>query len=369
MTTLSVAVCHRLGALSLDAAFESSGRLTALFGPSGSGKTSLVNIIAGLIRPDQGFVRVDGTTLVDTKSGAFLPKHRRRIGYVFQDARLFPHMTVRQNLAYGRWFVPRGERYADERRMVELLGIGDLLDRRPGRLSGGEKQRVAIGRALIASPRLILMDEPLASLDEQRKAEILPYIERLRDETKMPIVYVSHAIAEVARLATDVVLLAAGKVAAAGPTAEILQRLDLLPADEVGEGGALLEMAVDRHDEKFGMTVLSSAAGEITVPKIEAPVGAPVRLRIRARDVMVATEAPRGLSALNVLAGRIAGMNTDGGPLVDVRIDCNGEAVLARLTRQSTHTLGLALGQEVFAVVKTVSFERGSATRSVRVDA
>jgi molybdate transport system ATP-binding protein len=165
------------------------------------------------------------------------------------------------------------------------------------------------------------------------------------------------------------VLLSAGKVTASGPTAEILQRLDLLPADEAGEGGALLEMAVDRHDEKFGMTILSSAAGEIRVPRIDAKMGTPVRLRIRARDVMVATEPPRGLSALNVLCGRIAGMNSDYGPLVDVRIDCSGEAVLARITRQSTHTLGLALGQEVFAVVKTVSFERSSATRSVRVDA
>jgi molybdate transport system ATP-binding protein len=368
MTTLSASIRHRLGALSLDAAFESSGRLTALFGPSGSGKTSLVNIIAGLIQPEHGFVRVDGTTLVDTKTGAFVPKHRRRIGYVFQDARLFPHMTVRQNLAYGRWFVPRVERYADQQHVVDLLGIGDLLDRRPGRLSGGEKQRVAIGRALIASPRLILMDEPLASLDEQRKAEILPYIERLRDETKVPIVYVSHAIAEVARLATDVVLLASGKVTASGPTAEILQRLDLLPLDEAGEGGSLLDMAVDRHDEEFGMTVLRSAAGEIRVPRIDAPAGTPIRLRIRARDVMVATEKPRGLSALNVLSGRVAGISSGGGPVVDIRIDCSGEAVLARLTRQSTHTLGLALGQEVFAVVKTVSFDRGSTARAVRVE-
>ena len=366
--TLSVALRHKLGAFTLDAAFESSGRLTALFGPSGSGKTSLVNIIAGLARPKEGRVAVDGKVLVDTANGIFVPKHRRRIGYVFQDARLFPHMTVRQNLAYGRWFAPRGERYAEEKAVIELLGIGELLDRRPGKLSGGEKQRVAIGRALIASPRLILMDEPLASLDEQRKAEIMPYIERLRDETKVPIVYVSHSVPEVARLATDVVLLAGGKVAASGPAGEILQRLDLLPEDEAGEGGALLDMTVDRHDERFGMTLLHSAAGEIRVPRIEAAVGARVRLRIRARDVMVATQAPRGLSALNVLAGRIAGMHSHGGPLVDVRIDCNGEAVLARLTRQSTETLGLALGQEVFAVVKTVSFDRGSTARGVRVD-
>jgi molybdate transport system ATP-binding protein len=367
--TLAVDIHHRLGAFRLDAAFESSGHLTALFGPSGSGKTSLVNIIAGLIRPEEGRIAVDGRTLVDTALGKFVPKHRRRIGYVFQDARLFPHMTVRQNLAYGRFFAPRSERYSDEKMVVDLLGIGGLLERRPDGLSGGEKQRVAIGRALIASPRLILMDEPLASLDEPRKAEILPYIGRLRDETKVPIVYVSHSVAEVAQLATDVVLLVAGAVAASGPAAEVLQRLDLLPDDEIGEGGALLDMTVDRHDEKFGMSVLVSAAGEIRVPKIDARPGARVRLRIRARDVMVATEAPRGLSALNVLAGRIAGLKSGSGALVDVKIDCNGMPVLARLTRQSTHALGLRLGQEVYAVVKTVSFDRANTARGIKIDA
>ena len=190
-----------------------------------------------------------------------MPKHRRRIGYVFQDARLFPHMTVRQNLATAAGSRRAASAMPTRRKSIDLLGIGDLLERKPDGLSGGEKQRVAIGRALLASPRLILMDEPLASLDEPRKAEILPYIERLRDETKVPIVYVSHSVAEVARLATDVVLLAAGKVAACGPTAEIMQRLDLLPDDEVGEGGALLDMAVDRHDERFGMTVLALGSG------------------------------------------------------------------------------------------------------------
>jgi molybdate transport system ATP-binding protein len=364
--TIAVDIRHRLGAFTLDAAFESAGHLTALFGPSGSGKTSLVNVIAGLVRPQEGRVSVDGRVLVDTRKRSFVPKHRRRIGYIFQDARLFPHMTVKQNLGYGRWFAPRGERYAAERNVVELLGIGHLLERRPENLSGGERQRVAIGRALIASPRLILMDEPLASLDEQRKDEILPYIERLRDETKVPIVYVSHSLAEVARLASDVVLLASGKVVASGPAAEILQRLDLLPQDEAGEGGALLDMAVEGHDETYGMTVLRSPAGDIRVPRIHAPEGARVRLRIRARDVMVATEVPRGLSALNVLAGRIAGMQSEGGPVVDVRIDCSGEMVVARLTRQSTHTLGLVLGQEVFAVVKTVSFDRGSTTSGMQ---
>lgn len=363
--TLAVSLRHRLGTFALDAAFESSGRLTALFGPSGSGKTSIVNVIAGLMRPEHGHVVIDGRVLVDTAKRIFVPKHRRHIGYVFQDARLFPHMTVRQNLGYGRFFVARAERYADEAKVVELLGIGGLLDRRPDRLSGGEKQRVAIGRALIASPKLILMDEPLASLDEARKAEILPYIERLRDETRVPIVYVSHSVAEVARLATEVVLLAAGKVAACGPTAEIMQRLDLLPEEEIGEGGALLDMVVDRHDEAFGMSVLVSPAGEIRVPRIQAPPGASVRLRIRARDVMIATRKPEGLSALNVLAGRIVGMVSESGPLVDIKVDCNGRAIIARLTRQSTHALGLSLGQEVYAVVKTVSFDQANTARGI----
>jgi len=185
--TIAVDIHQRLGAFELDARFTSSGRLTALFGPSGSGKSSVINVIAGLTRPQEGRVEVDGRVLVDTAAGIFVPKHKRRIGMVFQEALLFPHMSVASNLRFGRWFTPQAERYANMDAVVELLGIGALLERRPGRLSGGEKQRVAIGRALLASPRLLLMDEPLASLDEARKAEILPYIERLRDETKIPM--------------------------------------------------------------------------------------------------------------------------------------------------------------------------------------
>src|SRR5215467_4454571 len=205
--TLAIDIRHRLGSLQLDAKFDTGGGLVALFGRSGSGKTSIVNIIAGLIRPDHGCVVNDDVVLVDTARGIFVPRHRRRIGYVFQEGRLFPHLTVRQNLLYGRWFAPRAAGRGDDlERVVDLLGIGSLLERRPGRLSGGEKQRVAIGRALLADPRLLLMDEPLASLDEARKGEILPYIERLRDESRIPIVYVSHAIAEVTRLATTIVV-------------------------------------------------------------------------------------------------------------------------------------------------------------------
>ncbi|MFD1988170.1 molybdenum ABC transporter ATP-binding protein [Mesorhizobium newzealandense] len=367
--TVLVDISHRLGDFSLDVRFESAGRLTALFGPSGSGKTTVINMIAGLIRPDKGRIEVDGRVLVDTSTGIFVPKHKRRIGMVFQDARLFPHMSVAGNLRYGRWFTPPAERYADMDAVVELLGIGPLLDRRPAKLSGGEKQRVAIGRALLASPGLLLMDEPLASLDEARKAEILPYVERLRDETKIPIVYVSHSVAEVARLASDVVMLAQGHVIASGPTEAVMQRLDLLPAEERGEGGAVLDTRVLRHDETFGMTVLGSAAGEIRVPRLAMTTGARVRVRIRARDVMVATEKPTGLSALNILPGTIVAIRPGEGATVEVGIDCNGAAVLARITEQSRQALKLQLGGKVFAVVKTVSFDRANTGAGLPLEA
>ncbi len=364
--TISVDVHHRLGAFELNAGFVSEGRLTALFGPSGSGKSSLINLIAGLARPQQGRIESDGRVLVDTGKGIFVPRHRRRIGMVFQDARLFPHMSVKNNLNFGRWFTPAGERYVEMDAVVDLLGIGALLERRPGKLSGGEKQRVAIGRALLASPRLLLMDEPLASLDEARKAEILPYIERLRDEMKIPIVYVSHSIGEVARLASNVVVLQNGKVTACGPTVEIMQRLDLLPADERGEGGAVLETTVTRHDESFGMTVLSSAAGEIRVPRVDVAVDAPVRIRVRARDVMIATERPKGLSALNILAGQVAAIEKGAGATANVRIDCNGAAIMARITEQSRQGLKLERGLPVFAVIKTVSFDQANTAAGLR---
>lgn len=353
--TIAVSVRHRLGGFLLDAAFESAGRLTALFGSSGSGKTSLVNVIGGLVRPDEGSVVVDGKVLVDSRARIAVPAHRRRIGYVFQDARLFPHLTVRQNLGYGRFFTPARERYADFGAVVDLLGIGHLLDRRPANLSGGEKQRVAIGRALVASPRLILMDEPLASLDDARRAEILPFIERLRDEARVPIVYVSHSVAEVARLASDVVVLAGGRVAASGPPGEVLSRLDLLPISERSEGGAVWTLQVESHQEQFGLSTLRSGSTRLRVPLVDAPVGAPVRVRIRPRDVMVALEEPRRVSALNLLAATVVAIVDADASSCDVRLDCDGQPLAARITRYSAQTLGLATGMRVFAVVKSVT--------------
>ena len=355
--SLEIDIRHRQGGFALDIGFRSEGRLTALFGRSGAGKTSVVNVIAGLVRPQQGRVVVDGRALVDTARGVALPMHRRRIGYVFQEGRLFPHLTVRQNLLYGRWFTPKAERSAEFGRVVELLGIAPLLDRRPALLSGGEKQRVAIGRALLSSPRLLLMDEPLASLDEARKAEILPYVERLRDEARIPIVYVSHAIAEVARLATTLVVLAEGRVAASGPVGEVMGRPDLFPR---AEAGAVLEAAVEDHDDRWQLTRLRVAAGFLTVPRVELPPGSAVRIRIRARDVMLATRPPDGLSALNVLPATVAAIVSGDGPTAEIRLDCAGDGLLARLTRRSVEALDLAPGRPVHAVIKSVAFDSHS---------
>ena len=349
--SLEIDVEHRRGTFHLHAQLIAPPGLTALFGRSGSGKTSLVDIVGGLIRPDRGRVVVDGHTLVDTQAKVFVPKHRRRLGYVFQDSRLCPHLNVRQNLLYGRWFAHGVSTAGDVASVVELLGIGALLERRPDSLSGGERQRVAIGRALLAHPRLLLMDEPLASLDEARRAEILPYIERLRDQAGAPILYVSHSVSEVARLATTVAIVSEGRVTAVGPTA------DILPLANAGEGGSVLDTTLARHDEAFQLSVLASAAGELQVPRLNVAPGAPVRAYIRARDVMLSLEPPRDISALNVFAGRVAEI-TPHGAQADVRLDCNGASLTARLTAKSVQRLGLAPGRPVYAVVKSVSFER-----------
>lgn len=351
--SLDVDVDHKRGSFHLQARFTAAPGLTALFGRSGSGKTSLVSIVGGLIRPDRGRIVIDGQPLVDTERRLFVPAHRRRIGYVFQDSRLFPHLSVRRNLLYGRWFARgNGGATADLGAVVELLGIGHLLERNPESLSGGEKQRVAIGRALLARPRLVLMDEPLASLDESRRSEILPYIERLRDEAGVPILYVSHSVAEVARLATTVVIMTEGRVTAVGPV------LDILPLAEATDGGSVLEATVGRHDEAFQLSVLHSAAGELQVPRLNAPVGAHVRAYIRSRDVMLSLQPPQDISALNVLAGRISAIAPTANAQADVRLDCNGATLIARLTAKSVDRLALAPGRPVYAVVKSVSFER-----------
>ncbi|MEZ2131662.1 MULTISPECIES: molybdenum ABC transporter ATP-binding protein [unclassified Sinorhizobium] len=355
--TLIVEARHRLGNFALDAAFTSEGGVTALFGRSGSGKTSMIRIIAGLTRPSHGKVIFDGDVLTDTEKGRFVPRHRRRFGYVFQEARLFPHLTVRRNLNYGRWFAPRADRGENFDQIVELLGIRSLLDRRPEKLSGGEKQRVAIGRALLSSPRLLLMDEPLAALDDARKAEILPYLERLRDEMDIPIVYVSHSVAEVGRLANRVVLMSDGKVEATGSVVDVLNQPSLSLADP-RDAAALIEGTVEECDTRHRLTVVALKAGQLHVPATGISVGKTVRLRIPARDVMLATHRPEGLSALNILEGRVDSLSAGTDGTVEVRLDCGGDTILARITELSCERLALASGLPVFAVIKTVALDQ-----------
>jgi molybdate transport system ATP-binding protein len=351
--SLSVTLRHAFEGFALDAAFEAPKGVTVLFGRSGSGKTSIVNAVAGLLRPDDGRVALDGETLTDTSARVFRPPHRRRIGYIFQEGRLFPHLTVRQNLRYGAWFAPKSANREDVGRVVDLLGIGHLLDRRPGALSGGEKQRVAIGRALLSAPRLILADEPLAALDEARKAEILPYFERLRDEVAVPILYVSHSSSEVARLATTVIALEAGRIIAQGPAAEVLGDPAVLPAG-AREAGAVLTARVVRHHAD-GLTELEAGGLTLFLPRLPQAPDQPVRVRIAAHDVILSSAAPQGLSALNILPGVVAEIRAGEGPGVLVALDTSAGRLLARITRRSSDALGLAPGARIHAIVKSVS--------------
>lgn len=350
--TISVSLRHRFGAFDLDVAFEAPPGITVLFGPSGSGKTTLINAVAGLLRPDEGRIAVGEHVLLDTAARRFLPPHRRRIGYIFQEGRLFPHLTVRQNLAYGQWFAPKDVPRESLPRVVEMLGIGHLLARRPGALSGGEKQRVAIGRALLSAPRLILADEPLAALDEARKAEILPYFERLRDEVSVPILYVSHAASEVARLATTVVALRQGLVAAVGPPGQVLGDVEAMGAR--GAASVLTARVVAHHAD--GLSELAASGGTLWLPRVDAPEGATIRVRIAAQEVILSRARPEGLSALNLLAGIVAEVRPGHGPGAMVTLDVGGDRLSARITRRSAEAMGLAPGQTCHAIIKSVSF-------------
>jgi molybdate transport system ATP-binding protein len=359
---IEVELQKRLGAFALEARFTApASGVTALFGRSGSGKTSIVNMLAGLLRPDRGSIALEGEVLFSSAEGVDLPPERRRLGYVFQEGRLFPHYSVRGNLTYG---ARRDGSAIDFDAVVALLGLSALLERRPGDLSGGEKQRVAIGRALLASPRLLLMDEPLASLDAPRKAEILPFIERLRDELRIPIIYVSHAMDEIIRLADTLVLLAEGKVAAVGTVEELTSRLDLRPLTGRHEAGAVIRTVVAGHDVTYGLSELAFPGGRLRVSRLSLPLGTPVRVRIHARDVALATTRPTGISIRNIVAARVVEIAPDRGPLVDVRLDIGRPeqpvALWSRITQRAAHELKLAPGCDVFALLKTVALDRSS---------
>lgn len=356
--SLEIDIRHRLGNFKLEAAFTSPGGLTALFGRSGAGKTTIVNAVAGLMRPMAGRIVIDGRTLFDSETGAWTPAHKRNVGYVFQDSRLFPHMTVRQNLLYGRWGRSRRAETPSLQSVAEMLDIGPLLRRRPGGLSGGERQRVAIGRALLACPTLLLMDEPLASLDDARKAEIMPYLERLRDDAGIPILYVSHSVAEIARLAATVVVLEEGRVKADGPADAILADPEAATAFGHREAGAVLTAEVVRHHAD-GLSELKIDAGPIFLPRTPAQPGARLRVRIHANDVIIARTRPEGLSALNIAPATVVSIRTGAGPGAIVQLAAGRDRFLARITQRSVEALCLAPGEACFAVLKSVAVAQG----------
>ncbi len=351
--TLSVRLHHSFGTFTLDVAFEAPAGITALFGRSGSGKTTVVNAVAGLLRAQEGRITLGDHVLVDTAAKVFVPPHRRRIGYVFQDARLFPHMNVRQNLLYG------ARSNTGLGRIADLLGIAALLERRPGGLSGGERQRVAIGRAILSEPELLLLDEPLASLDGERKREIMPYLERLRDETGLPMLYVSHSVAEIARLATTLVLIDAGRITASGPAARLMADPAVAGSWGGRDLGAVVKGTVEAQDSD-GLTRVMTVAGPLFLPRVNVDPGAQLRLHIMAQDVMIALERPGRISALNLLPVRVAKMqDQEDSTLVSLALGTSGEEhLISRITHRSARTLALQPGMEVHAVLKAVTLSR-----------
>ena len=351
--SLAVTLRHALPDLAFDVDFEAPPGVTALFGPSGAGKTTVLNAVAGLFRADRARITVNGDVLCDTGQGVWLPPHRRRLGVVFQEGRLFPHWRVEGNLTYG--LRVRRERLdrAEFARVVEMLGIGALLARRPAALSGGEQQRVAIGRALLARPKLMLFDEPLAALDAARKTEILPYLERIRDEAGVPMLYVSHSASEVARLATTVVVIEAGQVVRAGPAAAVLGDPALAPGGERQVGAVFEAQVVTHHAD--GLTEIDAGGTRLMLAGLDTAPGTNVRVRIAAHDVILSLGRPEGLSALNTLPGTVAALHPEAGASVVVALDTPAGPLLSRITQRSVDRLGLVPGTACHAVLKTVA--------------
>lgn len=363
--TLDVRLRHDFGNYELDVGFfiERPG-ITALFGPSGAGKTTIVDAVAGLFRPQEGRIAIDDRVVLDTEAGIDVPVRFRRIGYVFQEPRLFPHMSVEDNLRFGwRRAMTRGDT-AQFAAIVDLLGLGTLLARRPSRLSGGEKGRVALGRALLSSPGLLLLDEPLAALDAARKAEILPYLERLRDETKLPMIYVTHSLDEVSRLADQVVVVREGRVAAQGSTFDLMSDLEFSTlAGQPAYGAVLAASVIEQRED--GLTALSFDGGILLMPRIERPIDARLRVRLRAEDIMLAREAPGAISANNVLPVKVVSLRTGASPHADIQLLCGTAKFVARITCASAERLGIAPGQSLYAIVKSVIVDRDAGRSAV----
>ena len=358
---LRVSASKKRDGFTLQAEFEApTPGIVALFGRSGCGKTTLINIIAGLLDADEARIQLGDEVLCDTRAGTSVPVERRRIGYVFQDARLFPHFSVLGNLRYGLKRSTSKLIALDE--VIALLGLSTLLDRRPHQLSGGERQRVGLGRALLSQPQLLLLDEPLASLDVARREEVLPYLEALRDRLSMPMVYVSHQFDEVLQLATHMVLMEAGRVVAQGSLSEVSLRPELRAIIGPDSVGSVLDGVVTRTDPARAMADLKLGNGHLQVSLRDVAVGSRARVHLLARDIILAIEKPSGLSVRNILEGVVAEVSPDDDDAVLVKVDIGGATVLARITREAAAALSLRKGSPVWVLVKAVS-TRGHAFR------
>jgi molybdate transport system ATP-binding protein len=358
MSMIDVRLHLKYSAFALEVDLHLPGRgVTALYGHSGSGKTTCLRCIAGLERATDGFVQVNDEVWQDSRSGLFVPPHKRALGYVFQEASLFPHLSVRANLEFGLKRIPRAQRRVDMTQATELLGIGHLLERHPQHLSGGERQRIGIARALLTSPRLLLMDEPLAALDSKRKSEILPYLERLHDELDIPVLYVSHAQDEVARLADHIVLLSEGKALASGPIGETLARLDL-PLALGDDAGVVISGTVSAYDAHYQLLSLQLPGSALHMRVAHAPLalGKALRIKVQARDVSLNVQAEEHSSILNRLPVTVTQeIAADNNAHVLVRLDAGGTPLLARITRFSRDQLQLHPGQTLWAQIKAVA--------------
>jgi molybdate transport system ATP-binding protein len=354
MSEIEIRLDSRLGDFQLSVEFVTpASGVTALFGRSGSGKSSVLRAVAGLVRPARGAIIVNGEVWQDERR--FVPAHRRSVGYVFQEASLFPHLSVRRNLEYGWRRIPPAARQIDFDNVVELLGVGPLLPRATPGLSGGERQRVAIARALLTSPRLLLMDEPLSALDHGAKQTILPYLESLHDEFAIPSLYVSHDPNEVARLADQMVLLEEGRVVANGRAADLLTRLDL-PLATYGDAASVLEGTVSSHDDSYHLTWIGMHAGRVAVSREDLPVGKPARVQILARDVSLSLKSHADTSILNILPAEVVDTQDISRSQLIVRLELlDGQHLLSRITRRSAIALGVHEGLRLYAQVKSVA--------------
>jgi molybdate transport system ATP-binding protein len=332
--------------------------VSAIFGHSGSGKTTLLRCVAGLETPDSGKLSVNGESWFDSAAGINLATHRRPLGYVFQEASLFPHLSVRDNMLFGWKRIAPEQRQIEFDQVAELLGIAPLLERAPSRLSGGERQRVAIARALLTSPSLLLMDEPLSALDGRSKGEILPFLERLHDQLSIPVLYISHSPEEVMRLSDHLVLLDKGQATASGPMIELATRLDLSLAHG-DSAAAIIDAEVESHDDHYHLSYLRFAGGRLTVSRQEYPLGHRMRVLLHARDVSLAVEPPQRSSILNKFVGKVVDYVAEPPARALVRIDCNGAILLARITWKSAEELLLKAGKEVHVQVKSVALMGG----------